>query len=166
MTYAVTGHRPSKIGGYSDESDDRLLAFAIKTLGALPEYPKTPFKVITGMAQGWDQAIARASFALHIPFIAAIPFPNQEALWPPRARERYRDLMKKASEAHTISQGVYTAEKMDRRNRWMVDRCDKLLALWDGSSGGTYNCIKYAEDNDVDVIHLWQQWEPYRHGAE
>lgn len=166
MVYAVTGHRPSKVGGYSDESDDKLLAFAVRTLGALPEYPRRPFSVITGMAQGWDQAIARAAVALHIPFDAAVPFPNQDALWPFKARERYRDLIKKAREVHMVSQGSFTAEKMDRRNRFMVDRCNKLLALWDGSSGGTHNCIKYAERQGVEVVNLWPQWEPYSHGAE
>jgi uncharacterized phage-like protein YoqJ len=166
MVYAVTGHRPAKVGGYSDESDERLLAFAIKTLGALPEYPKIEFSVLTGMAQGWDQAIARACVALHIPFDAAIPFPNFEALWPYKARQRYLDLLKKSRESHIVSQGVYTAEKMDKRNRWMVDRCDKLLALWDGSSGGTHNCVKYAKRHGVEVVNLWPQWEPYSDSAE
>lgn len=162
MVYAVTGHRPAKVGGYSDAADERLLAFAIKTLGALPEYPQAKLSIITGMAQGWDQAIARAAFALHIPYLAAIPFPGQDALWPSRARERYRDLLKKAASSHIVSQGVYSAEKLDKRNRWMVDRCDKLLALWDGSAGGTYNCVKYAERQNVEVVPLWPEWERHQ----
>lgn len=31
-----------------------------------------------------------------------------------------------------------------QRNQWMVDRADAVLAVWDGSPGGTANCVNYA----------------------
>ncbi len=34
---------------------------------------------------------------------------------------------------------------MQKRNEWMVDNCDMLVAVWDGTDGGTYNCIDYAK---------------------
>jgi uncharacterized phage-like protein YoqJ len=40
------------------------------------------------------------------------------------------------------------------RNRWMVDNSDKVLAWWDGTSGGTKNCIDYADDKGVFVSYL------------
>lgn len=166
MIYAATGHRPDKLDGHSKSAEELLYAFALNTLGNLPEYPEglaRGLKVITGMAVGWDQAVADACVTLSIPFIAAIPFPNQDALWPYPARRRYLDLLRHSAESFIISQGLYSAHKMDLRNRWMVDRCDKLIALWDGVvGGGTWNCIKYAESKQVEVIHLWGKWQEYK----
>ena len=36
----------------------------------------------------------------------------------------------------------------------MVDHSDLVLAYWDGSSGGTKNCIKYAIDSGVKVVNI------------
>ena len=34
----------------------------------------------------------------------------------------------------------------------MVDNADKVIAVWDGSKGGTYNCVKYAEKQNKEII--------------
>jgi uncharacterized phage-like protein YoqJ len=49
---------------------------------------------------------------------------------------------------------------MQIRNEWMVDNAHIVLALWDGSSGGTGNCIKYANRKSVNkpIINLWSSW--------
>ena len=41
-----------------------------------------PDAVISGMALGWDQAVARATADLGIPWVAAITFEGQESKWP------------------------------------------------------------------------------------
>lgn len=49
-----------------------------------------------------------------------------------------------STELVVVCGGGYSPEKMQRRNAWMVDHCDFLLACWDGSPGGTGNCMAYA----------------------
>lgn len=44
-----------------------------------------------------------------------------------------------------ITHGAYSSAAMQVRNEWLADRCDALLALWDGSPGGTANCLRYFE---------------------
>lgn len=35
----------------------------------------------------------------------------------------------------------------------MVDRCDKLIACYNGdTSGGTYNCVQYAKKKGKEII--------------
>jgi hypothetical protein len=34
-----------------------------------------------------------------------------------------------------------------------------VLAYWDGSSGGTANCIKYAEKKKKPIINLFEKRE-------
>ena len=82
MILAATGHRPDKLGGYSHDILVRLTEFAqhqIRVLG--------PEKVISGMALGWDQAVALATISLEIPLIAAIPFEGQESVWPEKSQK-------------------------------------------------------------------------------
>lgn len=129
-----------------------------------------PTQVISGMALGWDTALAMAAIAHHIPLIAAVPFVGQESRWPPAQRLRYQKLLRRATEVVVVTEGGYAAWKMQKRNEWMVDRCDVLLALWDGSSGGTANCLTYARQRHVGtpllpavvIDNLWSEWESRR----
>jgi len=97
------------------------------------------------MALGVDQDFAFTCVEMQIPFIAAVPFLGQESTWPRESQEFYRELLAHAYCQYVVTGGGYSAHKMDRRNRWMVDNCDILIAVWDGSRGGTYNCVEYAE---------------------
>lgn len=157
----VTGHRPDKLGGYDRTSRERLERFASNLLEA-----RQPTGVITGMAQGWDQAVATACVALKIPFLAFIPFPAHahSARWPAEARSRYESLLGHADMVYPCSDEIpishhQAARMMQRRNEKMVDRADDgVEALWNGTGGGTFNCIDYAQRRGVEVRNHWAVW--------
>ena len=49
----------------------------------------------------------------------------------------------------------YTPGCMMRRNRYMVDRSNRLIALFDGNpGGGTCNTLLYAIREALEVIQL------------
>jgi len=153
LIYAGTGHRPDKLGGYSVEVFCCLADYAGSVLSQLK-----PSKVISGMAIGWDQALATAAYNLEIPFIAAVPFKGQELFWRKEQQEFYHELLTKAEEVVIVSPGAYSAAKMQVRNKWMVDHADRVVALWDGSSGGTANCIRYAKSQEKEIFNFWNGW--------
>ncbi len=111
------------------------------------------------MALGWDQAVAAAAVAYNVPFIAAVPFEGQEGFWPQEAQVRYRRLIALAEHVEIVceKQGPFK-KSFQIRNEWMVDRADKMVALWDGSWGGTFNCVRYAEKKGVPIDNLWDRW--------
>ena len=113
-----------------------------------------PEAVIVGMAQGWDQAVGFAAMSLGITVHAAVPFEGQENKWPPAAQQEYRNLLLCCATRTVVFPGGYCAYAMQLRNEWMVDRCNQLMAMWDGSPGGTANCIKYANKRGVPVVNL------------
>ena len=41
---------------------------------------------------------------------------------------------------------------MDKRNRYMVDQADVLIAVWDGSPSGTGKTVRYAHQQGKPVI--------------
>ena len=153
MIVCATGHRPNKLGGYGLDVKTKLEQLAFTWL----EEHK-PDKAISGMALGWDQAFARAAIELNIPLVAAIPFTGQEQAWPDSSQKEWKRLVDAAYEVVIVSEGGYAAWKMQKRNEWMVDQSDMVLALWDGSSGGTCNCIKYANKVSRPISNLWTNW--------
>jgi uncharacterized phage-like protein YoqJ len=156
MIVAATGHRPDKCGGYGLTADNARFNVALDALQVLK-----PSKVFTGMALGWDLAVADAALCLKIPIVACVPFKGQESQWPAPSRVYYKSILKKASEVVIVSEGGYTSHAMNKRNRYMVDRCHTLLALWNGEEkGGTYNCVNYASAKPHVTIHnVWDTWE-------
>ncbi|MBD2505254.1 hypothetical protein H6G83_32420 [Anabaena azotica FACHB-119] len=56
----------------------------------------------------------------------------------------------------------YHPGKLMKRNEWMVDQCHRLVALHDGSTGGTGNCVNYAKSKKVHIVNLWKSWVKYR----
>ena len=147
---AATGHRPDKIGGYDYYAPQRVWIrnrMRSELMDLMPEY------VISGMALGIDQDWAQVAIDLAIPFIAALPFTGQESQWPKSSQDYYHSLLEQAHRIVVVSSGGYAAHKMQVRNEWMVDNCTDLFAFWDGSDGGTGNCVKYAQRTKPNAIH-------------
>lgn len=117
-----------------------------------------PARVISGMALGWDQAIALAALQLGIPVAAYVPFQGQENAWPGESRRRYHEILNQCAEILVVSPGGYTASAMQLRNRRMVDDADVVLAMWDGTSGGTANCVNYALSKNKFIHNMWPEY--------
>jgi uncharacterized phage-like protein YoqJ len=151
MIVAFAGHRPDKLGGYK-LPNPTYIRVCQKIDAALQELK--PDKVISGMALGVDQWAANIAHKLGIPFIAAVPFEGQELAWPQPSQKMFRQLLKLACEIVVVSPGGYSASKMQIRNEWMVDHCDKLIAVWDESPGGTGNCVSYAKSQNKNILFI------------
>lgn len=154
MIICGTGHRPNKLGGYSEEVFEKLKGLAHMYLCVATDLKE----VISGGALGWDQALASAAIDLRIPTVLALPFPGFEDRWPHESKVRLYALMQQAKEVVYVCEPGYAGWKMQKRNEWMVDRADKVLALWDGSTGGTGNCIRYANKVNKPIINLWEEY--------
>ena len=151
MIVAFTGHRPNKLGGYKTPNPTyNWVTFRLdEELRLLkPDY------AISGMALGVDQWAAQVCVDLKIPFLAAVPFAGQESMWPLQSQRHYHNLLKKAFQTVVVSQGGYAAVKMQKRNEYMVDQCGVLIAVWDGSPGGTGNCVKYAQKRFKRIVRI------------
>lgn len=161
MIVAGTGHRPDKLAvpdhaAYSDGQLERLTRFAERIL-----IEEDPRRVISGMAQGWDMALAHAAANLRIPWTAAVPFEGQERRWPKDTQAHYRALLARADRVVVVSPGGYSPYKMQVRNEYMVRHAWKVLALWDGSPGGTANCVEFADGIERPYRRLWNEWQAF-----
>jgi uncharacterized phage-like protein YoqJ len=155
MIVAFTGHRPNKI-----KKPEALVWLRDRVREKLLELK--PSEAISGMALGFDQLAAEVCLELGIPFVAAVPYASQFMGWSWDSQRRYITLLNKASRVHIVDSVSPTgswdaAAKLHARNHWMVDNSDEVIAAWDGTKGGTQECVKYAEKIGR-LVHRIQGW--------
>jgi uncharacterized phage-like protein YoqJ len=156
MIIAGTGHRPSyfPIENEYNESDKWVVKLKENLLQSLEE--DKPDLIISGMAIGWDTFIAETALELRIPLNCYIPFNGQESKWPKHVQIRYGKILEKANEIIYLSE-TYSKIAFFKRDKAMVDACDKLYALLDPSvkTGGTFITVYEAEMQGKPIKHFW-----------
>lgn len=155
---AITGHRPNKLFGYN-LYNPQWINLGKKIRNKLLEYLNqySSIECITGMALGVDQLFGLVALKLkeqkyNIEIFCAIPCLNHCAKW--KDNRYWLKIFNNADKINYITNSEYTPWCMQKRNEFMVDRADELWAVWDGTSGGTYNCIKYAQTKNKKIFNF------------
>lgn len=155
---AFTGHRPQNLPFGFNESDDRCAALknmlCKQITHLITDENITHF--ITGMALGVDMYAAEIVLDLKksypgITLESVIPCETQAARWAAAMRKRYCDIAAQCDK-ETMLQTRYTPDCMDKRNRYMVDHADYVIAVWDGKPSGTGNTVRYAQKQGKRII--------------
>lgn len=148
---AFTGHRPQKLPFGLNEEDERCVALKQKLreeiIRQIEVNGVTHF--ITGMALGVDMYAAEIVLGLKssyngITLESAIPCETQAEKWTEAQRDRYYEIAAQCDE-ETMLQHQYTPDCMQKRNRYMVDEADYIIAVWDGRPSGTSKTVQYAQ---------------------
>lgn len=147
---SFTGHRPSKLGGY-DETSKRIIAIKRELKHKICDAIQLGYQTfISGMAMGVDTWAAEIVLEYKkdyddLQLVCAVPFTGQEMRWHEDTKKRYWKILDSADEINIVSDGGYSPEKMQTRNEWMVDNSGLVISVWDGTSGGTGNCVRYVK---------------------
>ena len=124
------------------------------------------------MAAGVDLWSAKEAWYRDIPYVCVRPWAGHK----PRAADvtEYEKTLKHAAEVVDVFpfEDYRGAWVYSRRNEYIVDHVQALIAVWDGSRSGTGNCVEYANDNNVPVLHInpetrrveWLNYTPRVHG--
>lgn len=175
-TACFTGHRPSKLDNcYSFENPmSQLIHAKLKAVITELVNNNAITRFISGGALGVDQigfwAVERLKVRnthLRIDNIVAIPFEYQYIKWKDKETLYwYHRMLEAATEVINVEylegykdtkdnsiDGYFSREKMQKRNEFMVDKSKHIIAVWDGSTGGTGNCIKYAKSKKGHIIY-------------
>lgn len=147
---AFTGHRPQMLPFGSSETDERCIALKAELnkqiVKLIEKEHVTHF--ISGMALGVDMYAAELVLELkkiypNIILESAVPCGTQADRWNAAMRERYIRIIAQCDKK-TLLQARYTSDCMDKRNRYMVDHADFIVAVWNGKPSGTGNTVRYA----------------------
>lgn len=130
MKIMVTGHRPSRIKG----SEEKIIDWFKKQLSEINNIEEC----ISGCCRGVDRLFADVVIEKNLPLLCAFPLKHElnRPEW---------EFALHAKEIFFFSDDFYEGVYEDR-DKWMVDRADLVLVVWDGIPvGGAYETMKYAE---------------------
>jgi uncharacterized phage-like protein YoqJ len=175
MIITVTGHRPDKLGNAYDVHHPTNVAigkkmrdFILKQSGfdrnTMSFSSDEVVTLISGMALGIDTIWALVALKLKREFPnkfqleCAIPCKNHSSRWLAESKKIYEDILSKADIVTQVSDEEYKPYLMQKRNEYMVDKADFVFAVWDGSKGGTGNCVNYAKKKKrtIYVLHPFE----------
>ena len=144
-----TGHRPEKLNSTEEEIKKALL---VEVNNAIHDEYIT---FISGMARGVDIWAAELVLELRnsgapIHLICAMPFNDFEQRWPVAWQQRYKTILQSADLVRFIAK-EYHISTYQRRNEWMIDHSNRVIAVYNGSSGGTRNALEYAQKKEIET---------------
>lgn len=114
-----------------------------------PESLPTVPVALSGMALGVDTDAVKVWIEMGLSVVAVIPFLGQEARWPKPSRTLYQELLR-----DWVVGTVYVSKvppkddaeakrMMLARDEWLCCASDELIAVFDGTGGGTAHTFNY-----------------------
>lgn len=145
-----TGHRPQKLPCSFNEDHPACLKIkrSLENAVIFLIEQKNVTRFISGAALGVDTWAMEIVLDLkedypNITLEAAIPCRSQTCSWNVKSKERHDRLLASCDKV-TLLQEEYTPDCMMKRNKYMVDQSDYVVAVWNGAAGGTANTLRYA----------------------
>ena len=156
LSVCFTGHRYHKLGASAKDPQRLIKAIYDECERMITEDGAVHF--ISGMAQGTDIFASLAVLELKekYPFITlecALPCESQAEKWSDRMRDIYFSVIEHCDKETMVGRH-YTHGCMQKRNMYMVDSADRVIAVWDGSGSGTGNTVKYALSSGKPVYRI------------
>ena len=149
MIVAVSGHR--------DTVMDKALKERLETFFADLSVKHDTIVLLSALADGADQYVAE--IALRYDNIAVeVPLPLEKTAYIKTIKNkiRFNALLKSAQKVHSLPDRY--DHPYENLGRYLVDRADILLSLWDGSYndkiGGTGEVIRYARTLEKPIVHI------------
>lgn len=156
---SFTGHRLHTLRLPHDEQLPPLIALKSKLKEEIERHIKelNVKKFISGLAIGTDIWSCEIVLELmndnkDIALEVAIPFIGQTEKWTNKALAKYKSrheaILNDSRVINTFKpDSEYLKDKSyQRRNKYLVDECHYLIAVWNGSSSGTSTTIKLAQN--------------------
>jgi len=143
MIITWTGHRPDKLNHEWDGIGPWSDAIRLYMVQQIVKHNVKMF--VSGLALGTDLLAAEVAIEHNLKLIAAAPCDNHTKGWNPVNLARI-ERIKGHSRCRYINvcPGPYEKWKMQARNIWMVNKGNGVSGIFDGSRGGTANCLEYA----------------------
>jgi len=156
---AVAGHRPPELGGYgrnptADAVRRRMAEILTAKLQLHPE-----LFVLTGLGLGAEQLGAEAALEAGVPYVAVLPYPEQESVWPPDSQARYRELIDEAEREILVQRKApETKQKagaaLTRRDAFLARNADEAVVVWDGEDERVGRLTRSFEDHLGDDVWI------------
>lgn len=124
------------------------------------------YRIISPLAEGADRIVARVVLGWEGPALppdldVILPFAEEEYLRDfsnPSSRDEFASLLGKAASTVVIATRGTREDGYEEAGHAVVDRCDLLIAVWDGKPasgrGGTSDIVDYARKIGRAYVHI------------
>ncbi len=158
LVACFTGYRSQKLPWGFNEKNERCLQMTKLLEKEIVNTIKEGYcHFISGMAIGFDMIAAEIVLKLkskyNIILECAIACKNQEKKWSLQLQTRYQNILKQA-DIIWCGKDYYVDGCMLERNYYMVNQSSKIIALFDGKSGGTKKTLEYAKQQRLQITIL------------
>ncbi len=157
----VGGHRPPALGGYdpnpvADRTRDRLAEILAAKRRLHPD-----LVVVTGLGLGAEQLGAEAAAAAGVPYVAVLPYPDPDTVWPPTSQKRFRELLEGATDTVVLETKAPATRQqagaaLRRRDAWLARQASDAIVVWDGDDADIGRLVRSLTDvlgeEDVWVV--------------
>ena len=160
ISCCFTGHRPEHLPWGRTETRQDCMDYYLRLCRVTEDMIEAGCRVFyCGMARGVDTMAAQIVLGLReskpelcLKLIAVCPHADQASFWSAKDKQMYNFLLSMADEVVTL-EPAYTPSSFHRRNRYMVDRCDYMIAGYDGvTKGGTASTVAYARRRGKQIL--------------
>ncbi|MCM1334831.1 MAG: DUF1273 domain-containing protein [Bacteroides sp.] len=156
---SFSGYRPSKLPFRWDKRDGgyrKVREMIREEIVLFAESGVHFFQ--TGMARGIDLLCGELVLELRkkypINLTCVVPCINQCMGWGAEDQETYFRLIKAATNVVQVTGESYSNGCMLKRDRYLVDTAQYMIAVFDGKKGGTMFTINYARQQKRTIIVL------------
>lgn len=159
---SFTGHRPGAFSFGYDEDSAEFHNLILKIKNCIIQVCNSGCRTFyCGMAEGVDlwcgEVVLEMKDRFHPPLeiYAVVPFLAQPEGMSQKNKERYRNIMENAKERFLVSRR-FTKACYRKRNCFLVDSCDALIAVFDESKqlSGTGQTVRYAKKKGKKIFFI------------
>jgi hypothetical protein len=140
------------------ESTQILVAEALRV--ELAPYRTRGLRGVTCLARGADQVFAHVVLELGGEVEVVLPAADyRDAIVKPANRAEFDDLVARAASVTTMPFSTSNDAAYLAASREVIDRCELLLAVWDGAAAagasGTADAVALAVESGTPVTVVW-----------
>jgi ribonuclease HI len=156
---AVSGHRPPELGGYDENPTAAAVRRHLGEILAAKATLAPDLVVLTGLGLGAEQLAAEAAVDAGLPYVAVLPFPDPDAVWPAGSRERFRTLLAGARDVVVLQRDAPKTKQLAgqaaaRRDAWLARHAAEAIVVWNREEPWLARLVRSYQDHLGDDVWI------------
>lgn len=162
--WVVAGTGPRALQDWPPTEKRRTYGVILAAIDGLRRQHGDLLTIMSGMALGFDKALAMAALELNVPLWCAIPNRGYgRYYWRDRHAE-FQRIVDRAAQVTYVMEDVHHTSALRLggrhanmiRNLWMLDQAQQVIA-WPSTSGGTAHCLRAARIAGLPILDVTQR---------
>ena len=148
----IAGHRPPELGGYDESFVTAGIRSSLAEILRAKQQLHPDLVVLTGLGLGAEQLGAEAAGEAGVPYVAVLPYPDPESVWPTSSQARFRSLLAGAKASLVLQRNKPTSKQqaggaLARRDAWLARNASEAVVVWDGVDDYVGRTVRSLQDH-------------------